>query len=251
MRDNSIKAYLIILCSWLGYLSPAYSQTVDTALEAKVWEGIGGKENWQNARYFMFSCIGGENPTPVQGERRYLWDKQTGDCRFEGITANGDTIVVLFNVKTAAGTAYVNNNQQQGQQSADALIAKALEAFEQDANLLFLPTSLEGQGVNYTVEEEKLIGSKRFMVISLQNHKTSFETSVKGHLYVNEQTGHIQRWLPHQTNQPDYYAISGFKDIGGGLVLPTHFERNDSAANISYPLAAALVNIESHKFNRP
>ncbi|WP_353181440.1 hypothetical protein [Parapedobacter lycopersici] len=250
MMDNHVKIYLSVLLFLFSYCTTSYGQTADTALEAKIWKGIGGKENWQKARYFMFSCLGGKGQHFVQGERRYLWDKQTGDCRFEGITADEDTLVVLFNLKTSSGAAYVNEEQQEDQQ-ATTLVEEALSAFETDANLLFLPTSLEGKDVSYIVEEEKLIGSKRFKVIKLQNHKTSFETSVKGLLYINEQTGHIQHWLPTQTDQPIYYAISGFKDIGGGLVLPTRFSGNDSTATITYPLAAALVNIEAHKFNRP
>ena len=198
----------------------------------------------------MFSCIGGKSVLPIPGERRYLWDKQTGNCRFEAITSANDTLVVLFNVKTSTGTVYVNNNQEKDLSSAKALVSKATLAFEQDANLLFLPTSLDGSDVNFTVEEEKLIGSKRFTVVNLQNHKTSFESSINGLLYVNEQTGHIQYWTSNQPNQPDY-TIGGFKDIGGGLVLPTHFTGEDSMSTVTYPLAAALINIEAHKFNTP
>lgn len=253
MMDNKLTIYLSILFILFGYLPVSYGQTSDNALEAKIWEGIGGKENWQNARYFMFSCMGGKDATFFHGERKYLWDKLTGDCRFEGITADGDTVVVLFNLKTSKGTAYINNTEQEDQQAATGLVQKALSEFEEDANLLFLPTTLEGKNVFYTVEEEKLIGSKRFTVVNLANEKTSFETSVNGMLYIDEQTGHIQHWLPNQTNKRDgaYYAVGGFKDIGGGLVLPTHFRGSDSSSTVIYPLAAALVNIEAHKFNKP
>lgn len=253
MMDNNVKIYISILFLLFGYFSTVHGQTADTTTEAKIWEGIGGKENWQNARYFMFSCIGGKDHTLTQGERRYLWDKLTGDCRFEGITADGDTITILFNLKTAAGTAYINNSEQENRHLTATLVQEALSDFEEDANLLFLPTALEGKNVFYTVEKEKLIGSKRFTVVNLQNEKTSFETSVNGLLYIDEQTGLIQHWLPKQVNQPDttHYAISGFKDVGGGLVLPTHFRGSDSTATVTYPLAAALVNIETHKFNKP
>lgn len=253
MMDSNAKIYLNILSAILICFSLSYAQTKDQMVEAKIWKGIGGKENWQNVRYFMFSCIGGESNQLIEGERKYLWDKQTGDCRFEGVNADGETIITLFNLKTLDGSVFVNDLQVDDQNMASTMIEETSIAFERDANLLFLPTTLEGKDVWYTVEDEKLLGSKRYMVVYLQNHKTSFETTVDGRLYIDEQTGLVQHWLPKYTDQStsNQYAISGFKDVGGGLVLPTHFEGNNQGTSITYPLAAALINIEANKFNRP
>lgn len=66
---------------------------------------------------------------------------------------------------------------------------------------------------------------------------------------MNTETGQVQRW--QSTKTVNEFAISGFKDVGGGLVLPTRFIAGDTAASVTYPIAAALVNIEEHKFNRP
>lgn len=251
--DNNVKTYLNILSAILICCSLAHAQTKDPVVESKIWKGIGGKENWQNVRYFMFSCIGGEGNPLIAGERKYLWDKQTGDCRSEGVNADGETIITLFNLKTLDGSVFIDDTPLDDPNLAASMIEETLLAFEKDANLLFLPTTLEGKEAWLTVEEEKLVGSKRYTVVYLQNHKTSFETVVDGYLYIDEQTGLIQHWLPKHTDQSisTHYVISGFKDVGGGLVLPTHFKGDNQRTSITYPLAAALINIEAHKFNRP
>ncbi|WP_257668867.1 hypothetical protein [Parapedobacter tibetensis] len=250
MVDNYVKINLALFLTLLIFFTTTHGQpATNSSVAAKLWEGIGGKENWQNARYFMFSCIGGEKHSFAQGERKYLWDKLSGNCRFDGVTTDDENVIVLFNVKTAEGTAYINGIKIDNQRVAADIIDEVRSDFEKDAYLLFLPTALEGNSVSYTVAEEKLIGSQRFTVVNIKNPKTSFETAIDGQLYMDAQTGQIQEWRPKRA--ANHFSISGFKDIGGGLVLPTRFTGSDTTTSVTYPLAAALVNIEAQKFNKP
>lgn len=235
---------LLFLCC-----ANCFGQTDESAIAAKLWEGLGGKENWQTARYFMFSCIGGAQPSLAQGERKYLWDKHTGDCRFEGITSDDETLIVLFNIKTGKGTVYINTDEIDNQRIAAGIIEDVIDEFERDAQLLFLPTVLEGDHATYTIEEEKLVGTQRFTIVNIKNKKTSFEATIDGKLYLDTQTGQVLEWSPNQMTT--HFSISGFKDIGGGLVMPTHFTGIDTSVSVRYPLAAALVNIEAQKFKKP
>ena len=249
MMYTYIKFKLSLFISLFICFANCFGQTNGSAIVAKLWDGVGGKENWQNARYFMFSCVGGEKPSLAQGERKYLWDKQTGNCRFEGITTDDEALVVLFNVKTAKGTVYINADEIDNQRIAMDIIEVVIDEFEKDAQLLFLPTVLEGDHATYVIEEEKLVGVQRFTIVNIKNKKTSFEAAVDGKLSLDAQTGQILEWRPNQT--ANHFSISGFKDIGGGLILPTHFTGSDTTVSVRYPLAAALVNIESQKFNKP
>lgn len=249
MMHNFTKIKLNLFFVLLGGIATAFGQGSQTNIASKLWEAIGGKENWQNARYFMFSCIGGGNPAFTQGERIYLWDKQEGYCRFEGITADDESVIALFNVKTNDGSVYINGEKLANPKTSADVIKEVSAEFKRDAYLLFLPTALEGDRVSFTVTGEKLIGSQRFTVVDIKNHKSSFEAAIDGQLYVDAQTGQIQQWLSHQSQ--NRFTISGFKDIGGGLVLPTRFTTDDTTKNVTYPIAAALVNIEAQKFNTP
>lgn len=249
MMHNITKIKLNLFFTLLAGTALAFGQDLQTEIANKLWEAIGGKENWQNARYFMFSCVGGGTPSFVQGERTYLWDKQQGYCRFEGITTDDESVIVLFNIKTSEGTVYINGEKLSNPKTSADVIQEVAAEFERDAYLLFLPTALEGNQASFTVTGEKLIGSQRFTVVDIKNHKTSFEAAVDGQLYVDAQTGRVQQWRSrHDQNR---FAVSGFKDIGGGLVLPTRFTTDNTINSISYPIAAALVNIEAQKFNKP
>ena len=249
MMHTVVKIKLGLCIALLCWVPAVSGQATQSDIVDKLWAAIGGKENWQNARYFMFSCIGGDNHSFAQGERIYLWDKQSGNCRFEGMTTDDEAIIALFNIKTNEGTVYINGVKLDNPLTTSDIIHEVTAEFDRDAHLLFLPTVLAGDQASYTVEGEKLIGSQRFTVINVRNQKTSFEAAVDGQLYVDTQTGQVQQWQPSQVvNQ---FSIGGFKDIGGGLVLPTRFIGKDTTTSITYPLAAALVNIESQKFSTP
>jgi len=246
-RFLSVKLSLIVIL--VNLLLPALAQPSEAEVASKLWDAVGGKENWENARYFMFSCVGGDNRRLIEGERKYLWDKQTGDIRFEGMTTDDEQIVALFNLRTAQGAIFVSGQQLDNPATTKNIIEEITAIFENDAHLLFLPTVLDGERVSFTVADEKLVGTQRFTVVDVDNQKTSFETAVRGRLYIDMQTGRIQQWSPG--NQHEKFSVSGFKDVGGGLVLPTRFTDGDSVTTIRYPLAAALINIESQKFSRP
>src|SRR5690606_33213134 len=214
-------------------------------LASKLWEAVGGQTNWENARYFMFSCVGGHHSF-VQGERKYLWDKQTGNCRFDGVTTDDEAMTILFNIETSEGTVYINNIKLENPRTTADIIAEITEEFNKDARLLFLPTIVEGGQVSYHIAGEKLVGSQRLTVMEIENKRTSFEDTVAGQLYIDSQTGRIHQWRP--SNSSSRYAIGDYKAIGSGLVLPTRFTGNDTTTSITYPIAAALINIEGQKF---
>ena len=252
MMQRSVKPKLNLLVALWCCVVTAHGQIMPSAtgkkLASKLWEATGGQTNWENARYFMFSCIGGRHSF-AQGERKYLWDKQTGNCRFDGITTDDETITVLFNVETSEGSVYINNIKLENPRTTEDIITEITEEFNNDAQFLFLPTILEGNQVSYHIAGEKLVGSQRFTVLEIENKRTSFGDTVAGQLYIDAQTGRIHQWRPN--NSSSRYAISNYKSIGSGLVLPTHFTGNDTTTSITYPIAAALVNIEGQKFSEP
>jgi len=248
----SVKSKLALLIAFWCCTTAVSAQVTPSPQEknlaAKLWEAVGGQQNWQNARYFMFSCTGGHHSF-AQGERKYLWDKQTADCRVDGITTDDEVITVLFNVETGSGTVYLNNTKLDNPRTTADIIAEITDEFNKDAQLLFLPTILEGDQVSYRITGEKLVGSQRFTVVTVENKSTSFEDTVSGQLYVDSQTGRIHQWWP--SHGADGYSIESYKAIGSGLVLPTRFTGSDTTTSITYPIAAALVHIEGQKFSKP
>lgn len=246
---------VIFMCVGLSAMSTGVlGQSTQPQVVSKIWDGIGGKDNWTNARYFMFSCIGEDTLSALQSERAYLWDKQTGECRFEGLTIEDEELIVLFNIKTeiTQGQVFVDRNRLNQAPEATEIITAVKEQFEKDASFIFLPTLLEGKASSINLEDEKLVGSKKYMIVHVKNPNTSFESAIEGQLFIDALSGRIQRWHPQDNSVSDKtYLVGGFKDIGGGLILPTQFTDSNGTNHISYPLAAALVNIEPQKFTQP
>lgn len=252
MMQRSVKLKLNLLLALWCCTTAVNGQAVPSGAEHdlidKLWDAVGGQENWQNARYFMFSCTGGQHSF-AQGARKYLWDKQTGDCRFDGVTTDDEAVTVLFNIETSEGTVYINHTKLKNPRTTNDIIAEITEEFNRDAQLLFLPTVLEGNQASYHIAGEKLIGSQRFTVVDVKNKHTSFEASITGQLYVDSQTGRMHQWWPG--NGTDGFYIGDYKAIGSGLLLPTRFTSSDTTTSITYPIAAALTHIEGQKFSQP
>lgn len=252
MMQRSVKPKLNLLVALWCCLATAKAQDTpaltEKQLTTKLWEAVGGHANWDNARYFMFSCVGGRHSF-AQGERKYLWDKKTGNCRFDGVTTDDEAITVLFNIESSEGTVFINEVALENPRITEDIIAEITEEFNKDAQLLFLPTILEGNQASYHIIGEKLVGSQRFTVMEIENKRTSFEDTVRGQLYIDSQTGRIHQWRPH--NDSYGYIIDNYKAIGSGLVLPTRFTGTDPTVSITYPIAAALINIEGQKFSEP
>lgn len=64
-----------------------------------MWVALGGKENWEKARYLSFRWIV-EGEGNVVADYRHDWDRYTNHCCVEGTTRDGKHLVVLFNTKS-------------------------------------------------------------------------------------------------------------------------------------------------------
>src|SRR4051794_18714343 len=61
-------------------------------------QALGGKQAWDNTHYLRFSFA---------GRRTHWWDKWSGRHRLEGQTKEGQHYVVLENVNTKEGSAWM------------------------------------------------------------------------------------------------------------------------------------------------
>lgn len=226
----------------------SFGQTSD--LSQKIWDSVGGQHNWENARYFMFTCKGPDDLDSQGRSASYIWDRKTGNCRFEGITSDAKEIVVLFNLHSAEGKVFINATLQQGDELSNSQITQTVREFRKDAELLFLPTFLDGENVTISSISEKLVGSSRQLVAEISNKQTAYGTSVDGVIHVDAASGQVRHWSPENTNMPSY-DVSGYKDIGSGLILPTRFVAQHGTQHVSYPVAASLVHVEPNKFTEP
>ncbi|MEH6306141.1 hypothetical protein RYH73_10840 [Olivibacter sp. CPCC 100613] len=250
MRTLKIKRAFFLILFLLSFTEKqAFSQTKDQIVDL-IWQGLGGKQGWNEARYFMFSCHANLNET-LSREHAYIWDRNTGNCRFEGTNERAQKVVVLFNAENNKGKAFVDNKIINNNDSAAHIIFPVISAFNTETFWLFPPKNLTDPSL-LTVKETELIGSTRYNVIEIQQLPTD-SVQFRSKVYIDTNTGQIFQWqaLDQEGHIKYNFLASNFKDVGGGLVLATAFIDTKNGFFMKFPIVSALINVESDKLTKP
>lgn len=235
---------LILLISFQQLIAQSKQEVLE-----KIWEGLGGEASWDEARYFMFSCNTNLHDFTT-GEHAYIWDRQTGACRFEGQTDDDQKLIVLFNQKKRTGGVYVNGKKITGE-FAKKILENVFSAFDTDAFWLFIPDRIADPN-DIEVEPAELIGNKRFYVVKIPA-PPFFAEAHSSKLFLDTKTGLPYQWtvVSHDKDNLYTFRVTGFKDVGGGLTLAASLTTETEKTIISYPLVSALINVEANKFTEP
>ncbi len=120
-------------------------RTKADSIALSVFEAFGGPEAWAKIRYlrFDFGIEDGETKTVY---RKHLWDRYEGTYREEWTAGNDSTYVVLLNVQSQEGTAYLNGEAVGGEESEE-LVRKGYRGFINDTYWLLAPVKLLDPGV--------------------------------------------------------------------------------------------------------
>ena len=239
-----------ILFSWLTILAliqPVFSQTKDQVFQ-KVWKAVGGKNTFEKSRYIEFTFASERNGQLNPG-RNHIWDRYTGDYRFESKAANGKTTTVLFNINTQQGKAYEDGVLLPDTTSAK-LVKRGYAAFINDTYWLMVPLKLQDPGVNTFLEPAETINDTKCQVIRLNFDKVGLTPGDQYWLYVNDKTGEIIRWkflLQGQKNT-SVFDWSPYVDLGNGLKLSIRKTNQESKTSIVFPVAKVLPTVNKDTF---
>ena len=98
-----------------------------------VMERLGGRANWDATRYITWGFF---------GKRRHVWDKWTGNLRFE----NRD-LVVLMNIHSRQGRAWEDGEEIVDPDSLAAKLKAGYRAWVNDSYWVAMPYKLKDSGV--------------------------------------------------------------------------------------------------------
>ena len=98
-----------------------------------VMDRLGGWSNWDATRHITWRFFGG---------RLHVWDKRTGNIRFE----EGE-LVVLMNIHSQEGRAWVAEAEIENADSLAAKLKSTYEAWINDSYWLVMPYKLKDSGV--------------------------------------------------------------------------------------------------------
>lgn len=243
------SSYLLFFLISTLFTNPVFSQD-KTEVVSLIWQGIGGKQSWDEARYFMFSCKTGIHQI-IPGEHSYIWDRVNGNCRFEGTNSLQGKVLALFNTESREGKIFVNNKAITDRDSAKTLLEPIINSFYSDSFWLF-PSKNLADPSQLILKDQELIGNARYYVVEIQlRNKNYGEYSSK--LFIDTNTGRVYQWqaLSDDGNIMYNFLTSGFKDVGGGLMLATALVDQKTGTTINYPIVSALINVEEDKFIKP
>lgn len=226
----------------------AAGQTKEAVIE-KIWNGAGGKKTWQESRFITF-VFAPQKDGKTAYRRSHLWDRNTGDYRFETKTRN-ENLLVLFNVKNQKGRSFIN-----GKPLSDSLnavqIKKAYGYFINDSYWLLAPLKLEDEGVNVTLQDPEYIDGTSCEVLHVKFDKVGLTPGDQYWFYVDPDTGQIKRWkfLLEGKKEPGTFNWTNYKDLGGGLKLSTRKQNIKQNQAIVFPVASILISVEPEKFTK-
>ena len=222
----------------------AKGQDINTIVN-KLSEGLGNEQSLTEARFLLFSCIS-ESHQQIRGEHIFLYDWKSKDCRFEGKTKDGKTLIVLFNSAAKSGDVYIDNKKT----SSPELLKSVMAMFSADSYFLFTPILIANGSLNPIAQESEIIDSKRYYVLKVNSINRNGNYS---NVFIDSQNGSINKWEAYDkaTDKSYEFTTSKIKDVGGGLTLATRFTDKINGKIIEYPVVSALLNIEPEKFKTP
>ena len=178
-------ATLVALASTAGSTTAlAATDPKAAAIADQVMTELGGQKTWDETRYLRFG---------FGGRRLHWWDKWDGRYRLEGKTKEGQSYVVLMNLNTRAGAAWLD-----GQPLAGEALAKQLEnaygAWINDTYWLLMPYKLQDPGVNLTYAGEEKIDDATYDKLALSFDHVGLTPGDHYWAYVNRATHRMDRW---------------------------------------------------------
>lgn len=180
---------------------PALQTRADSI--AKRLVDVHGYDAWQTAPYLRFT-FAVEQDDARRVVARHLWNRRTGDYRCEWGTAD-TTYVALVNVNAVTddvpvGDVYRNGEALTGDAATGAK-KQAYVRFINDVYWLTAPLKVFDPGVNRAYVADS--SDATHDVIQLTFNAVGLTPEDTYWLYVNRETGRLDRWAFHLQSMPD------------------------------------------------
>lgn len=186
-------------------------ETRADSVAARLVEASGGFDAWERLPYLRFDfAVFRDSARHLVA--RHLWDRRSGDYRLE-IPAGPDTThVVLFNVETQEGAAYVNG-EPLDEASTEQMIEDAYRRFINDSYWLLAPTKVFDPGVRRTYVADS--STAETDVLHLRFGEVGLTPDDRYWLYVDRETGRLQRWAfvlqGNPQAPPNFFEWTGYE----------------------------------------
>ena len=182
MLQALILAAVLTAASEQGEQDRQAIRVADEMLEA-----MGGRENWEQARFIRF--------TNVRGNRKptFTWDRWLGRVRIESRNDAGIPYVVLMNINTRQGNVYVEGRPLRGKELSDYL-KRAARMWKGATYWFLMPFKWNDPGVNLSYDGEEEMGGVVYDKVHLTFDPVGTSPGDEYWAYVNRDTHLMERW---------------------------------------------------------
>ncbi len=193
-----------------GTSDPQAIAVADAALAA-----MGGKAAWDGTHYLRFTFA---------GRRTHVWDKWTGRHRLEGKTKDNESYVVLDNINTHQGAAYIDGKLVEGERGSK-MVEGSYGAWVNDTYWLLMPYKLRDSGVNLTWVGKQQLDGKDYDEISLSFGVVGLTPGDHYWAWFNHDTHLMERWAYLLQDQPrdaapTVWLWQGWQRYGNIMLAP-------------------------------
>ena len=198
------------------------SDTKAIAVVDELWDAMGGRENWQKARYLGYRWVVARNDTDV-ADYRHDWDRLTNRYRVEGTNRDDQHMVVLFNTNTKEGDVYLDGSKVSVDSTRADMLKRAYGRFINDSYWLIMPYKLKDPGVILNYEGIKEIDGDKYDVVKVTFENVGLTPKDTYWAYIDSETRLMHKWeYVLQGREPpatvcwwkDWQTVGGIKDIG-------------------------------------
>ena len=158
-----------------------------TRVADEMLEAMGGRENWEQARFIRFTMVRRNR------KRTLTWDRGLGRVRIESRNDAGIPYVILMNIKTRQGNVYVEGRPLQGNELSDYL-NRAAQMWKGASYWFLMPYKWNDPGVNLSYDGEEEINSVVYDKVHLTFDDVGRSPDDQYWAYVNRDTHLMERW---------------------------------------------------------
>jgi len=191
---------------------------------------------WEKARYFEF-IFNVDRAGTIAASFPQRWDRYTGDYRVSGRDQKGNDFVVVMNVNSKQGRAWINGEEVKDARLTDEL-SVGYKRFINDTYWLLMPLKMLDPGVHRSAEGERTDSCGHTWDVV----KLSFDQGVgltSGDQYwawINRDTGIVDEWdMRLQSMKPEDPMLEViFHDFHrvAGLLISTRRELRNKNQSI-------------------
>jgi hypothetical protein len=180
------------------------------ALAARVMAALGGEAAWNEVGYVSFGFA---------GRRSHAWDRAAGLHRVEGETPEGERYLVIHDLGTRQGRAWVDGAPAEGERLA-GLLENAWGAWVNDTYWLLMPYKLRDPGVVLEHAGTREVDGVSHPVLHLSFEGVGLTPGDQYWVYVDPETD-LPAWWAYRLEsmepdaEPVMWSWEGWETHGG------------------------------------